>query len=71
MWVMSQDKTRMVEIKNDVEVQSNTIQVLTNSHWTKIGEFKTEGRAKEVLAQIYRVILNGGVAFEMPKETAK
>ena len=68
MWVMSQDKTRMVEIKNDVQVQGNTIQVLTNNHWTKIGEFKTEERAKEVLAQIYRVILNGGVAFEMPKE---
>ena len=68
MWILSQDKTRMVEIKNNVEVQSNTIQALTNSHWTKIGEFKTEERAKEVLAQMFRVLQAGGKAFQMPEE---
>ena len=71
MWILSQDKTRMVEIKNDVEVQGNTIQVLTNNHWTNIGTFKTEERAKEVLGRIFGAMQNGGTTFQMPKETAK
>ena len=68
MIVMLQTKSKIVELKNEVEVQGCTIHTLTNNHWTKIGEYKTEERATEVLAMIYRVIQNGGVAFEMPKE---
>ena len=68
MWILSQDKTRMVEIKNEVEVQGCTIHTLTNNRWTKIGEYKTEGQAKEVLAQMFRVLQAGGKAFQMPEE---
>jgi len=68
MWILSQNKTKMVEIKGEVEVQGCTIHALTNSHWTKIGEYETEERTKEVLGQIFKAMQNGGVAFEMPRE---
>lgn len=66
MWVLSQDKTKMVEIKGEVEAQGCTIQALTNSHWTKIAEYKTSGEAERVLGRIFGAMQNGGTTFLVP-----
>jgi len=66
MWVLSQNKTKMVEIKGEVEVQGCTIQAQTSSHWTKMGEYKTSKEAEEVLGRIFSGMQNGGTTFVMP-----
>jgi len=66
MWVLSQGKTKMVEIKGEVEVQGCTIQALTNSHWTKIAEYKTSETAEAILGRIFSALQNGGTTFQMP-----
>jgi len=66
MWVLSQGKTKMVEIKGEVEVQGCTIQAQTNSHWTKMGDYKTIADAAVVLGRIFSAMQNGGTTFQMP-----
>jgi len=65
---MSQDESKIVQITEEVEVQTNTIQCRINNHWTNIGTFKTEERAKEVLGRIFGAIQNGGFSYKMPRE---
>jgi len=66
MWVLSQGKAQMVEIRGEVEVQGCTIQVQTNSHWTKIGEYRSIADAAVVLGRIFSAMQNGGTTFQMP-----
>lgn len=68
MWVILQGQFRMVEIVEEAEVCDNIIQSRVNNRWTKIGKYKTPERAKEVLAQMFRVLQAGGKAFQMPEE---
>ncbi len=68
MWVILQGQFRMVEIIEEAEVYENIIQSRVNNRWTRIAKYKTPERAKEVLAQMFRVLQTGGKAFQMPEE---
>ena len=84
MIIVSQDKTKIVNFDNltqiyitrDEEETATFIRYETvDSLYDDLGEYKTEGRAKEVLAEITEFWKNGAmsdykgfICYEMPKE---
>lgn len=85
MTIVSQDKNIIVNFNNIVSIWINNpsendegkfeINVDSDCHYERLGAYKTEQRAKEVLQEIITAYTgdgmyeyNGYISFEMPKE---
>lgn len=72
MIIVSQDGKRIVEnlnlgIKEPREYNQNYV-IYNTELVEKLGEYATEKRAKEILADIYSKISEGKTVYKMPKE---
>lgn len=77
MWVKTQDNEEIRRVDNMYygpyidgtdRIAGYTVRTQVHDIIIKLGEYETEEKAQEVIERFWNCLVNGGKAFQMPKE---